>query len=432
VKKSSSLNRSVLVAVLGGGAGTRLFPLTKDRSKPAVPIGGEFRLVDIPISNCINSGLRRIFVLTQFNSASLHHHITHSYRFDSFGGGFVEIMAAQQTTADSDWYQGTADAIRKNLAHLKDHDFERLLILSGDQLYRMDYADLIEQHKRTKAQVTVAAIPIRRSDVPACGVFQLDEQSRITGFLEKPKEKEDQDPLRLDAARKDQLGIEGEGEFFLASMGIYLFEREALFKLLDNTLMDFGKHVIPHAIQTTQVHPYVFQGYWEDVGTIRSFFEANLQLASLEPRFDFFDPQAPIFSRWRVLPSTRLNDVHARLSMIADGCILDRCRLTEAVVGIRSFIGEGSDIHRSLILGSDYYETPESLQENAGTGRPRLGIGRDVRIQNAIIDKNVRIGDRVVISPEGKPAHVDHDLYYIRDGIVIIPKNQIIPSGTTI
>ncbi len=432
MKKNVSLNRKVLVAVLGGGAGTRLFPLTKDRAKPAVPIGGKYRLVDIPISNCINSGLRRVYVLTQFNSASLHRHIAQTYRFDGFSDGFVEILAAQQTAADSSWYQGTADAIRKNLAQFGDHEFEHLLILSGDQLYRMDFAELLQQHQQSNADVTVATIPVRRSEVGGFGIMQLGATTRIVRFVEKPRDASEQDSLRLDAAGKARLNIEGEGEFFLASMGIYVFQRRALTRLLDNPLTDFGKHVIPLAIESGNARPYVFRGYWEDVGTIRSFFTANLDLTHRQPRFDFFDALAPIFSRSRSLPPSRFDDVKVARSSIADGCLLDRCEIRESVVGIRSMIGEGSQIQRAVILGCDFYETSESIQENAAEGRPPIGIGRRVRIENAIIDKNARIGDDVVITPAGKPDPVDHDHYYVRDGIVIIPKNQTIPSGTVI
>lgn len=430
--KKHSINGSVLVAILGGGAGTRLFPLTKDRSKPAVPIGGKYRLVDIPISNCINSGLRRIYVLTQFNSASLHRHIAQSYRFDHFRDGFVEILAAEQTPGDSSWYQGTADAIRKNLAHLQDHEFEHLLILSGDQLYRMDYSEIIEEHLKSNADVTVATIPVKRHEVGGFGIMQLDVRSRIVRFAEKPQAAAEQDSLRLDAAWKARLDIANEGEVFLASMGIYVFQRQALKKLLDNSLSDFGKHVIPLAIETADVRPYIFRGYWEDVGTIRSFFEANLDLTNQEPRFDFFEASAPIFSRSRSLPPSRMVDVKAVRSVIADGCLLDRCEIRESVVGLRSVVGEGSRIARAVLLGCDFYETEKSKLESAAKGRPRMGIGRNVRIENAIIDKNARIGDNVVISPAGKPSHVDHELYYVRDGIVIVPKNQVIPAGTII
>ncbi len=432
VNKNMSLNRSVLVAVLGGGAGTRLFPLTKERAKPAVPLGGKYRLVDIPISNCINSGLRRIYVLTQFNSASLHRHISESYRFDAFGDGFVEILAAQQTGADSSWYQGTADAIRKNLVQFENHPFEHLIILSGDQLYRMNFATLLQQHQETDADVTIATIPVRREEVTGLGIMQLDSQTRIVRFVEKPTEASEQDSLRLDSAGKARLNIEGEGEFFLASMGIYVFRRRALGRLLDNALTDFGKHVIPLAIESGNARPYVFQGYWADVGSIRSFFEANLDLTRRRPRFDFFDPTAPIFSRSRSLPPSMLDDVKVAGSAIADGCLLDHCEIRDSVVGIRSVVGKGSQIHRTVLLGCDYFETHSSLQQNAAEGRPRMGIGSHVRIENAIVDKNARIGDHVVISPAGKPSHLDHDLFYIRDGIVIIPKNQVIPSGTVI
>lgn len=427
-----SFNRSVLVAVLGGGGGTRLFPLTKDRAKPAVPLGGKYRLVDIPISNCLNSGLRRIYVLTQFNSASLHRHISQTYRLDNFSNGFVEILAAQQTTGDSTWYQGTADAIRKNLIQFRNYTFDHLLILSGDQLYRANYDDMLRQHQESNADVTIATIPIKREEIPDFGIMQLDETTKIIRFVEKPRDAALQDSLSLDAASKKRFNIQGEEDVFLASMGIYVFKRSALEKLLDNQLTDFGHHVIPLAIETTNTRPFVFQGYWQDLGTIQSFFDANLDLTKHEPSFDFYDAVAPIFSRARALPPTRLDDVQVFRSIIADGCLLDRCKIRESVVGIRSIIGEGSQISRTVLLGCDYYETNKRTPQNPVAGKPRIGIGRNSRIENAIIDKNARIGDNVVISPSGKSNHVDHPQYYIRDGIVIIPKNQIIPSNTII
>jgi len=432
-KTRMSVNTSnVLAVIMGGGQGTRLFPLTRERSKPAVPLAGKYRLVDIPISNCINAGLRRVYILTQFNSASLHRHISQSYKFDQFSGGFVEILAAQQTFEDTSWYQGTADAVRKNLVHFLNHDFEYLLILSGDQLYRMDFRQIIAEHVGSGADLSVATIPVPRDQVSALGIMQIDNESRIVRFVEKPKEPALLDSLRLDRAFYPELGITEDEDFFLASMGIYLFKREVLIKLLDNTLTDFGKHIIPGSIKTYQVHAHVFRGYWEDIGTIRSFFEANLDLVADLPRFNFFDMTAPVFSRPRFLPASKINGADIDHAIVSDGCIINRCKLDRCVVGVRSTLAEGCLLHRTILLGCDYYETESSLKRNDAEGRPRVGVGKNTRIENAIIDKNARIGDNCVISPAGKPENVDHPLYYIRDGIVIIPKNGVVPHGTVI
>jgi len=428
-----SLNRSnVLSVIMGGGQGTRLFPLTKERAKPAVPLAGKYRLVDIPISNCINSGLKRVYLLTQFNSASLHRHVTASFKFDHFSYGFVEILAAEQTLTDTSWYQGTADAVRKNLIHLLNHEFDYLLILSGDQLYRMDFRQILTQHVEKKADLTVATIPVRRREIASLGIMQMDEDLQIQRFVEKPRETEVQDSLRLDRKLYGQLGIQSDEELFLASMGIYVFDREVLVELLDNDYTDFGKHIIPGAIRTHRVYSHVFQGYWEDIGTIRSFFEANLELTSVLPRFNFFDMTAPIYTRPRFLPSCKVNGATVEHSLIADGCIINSARIRHSLVGLRSVVGEGSDLYRTVVMGSDFYEHAVSIAQNEAAGHPRIGVGRNTRIENAIIDKNSRIGDNCVISPAGKPAEVDHPLYYIRDGVVIIPKSGCIPHGTVI
>ncbi|MEO8427301.1 MAG: glucose-1-phosphate adenylyltransferase [Verrucomicrobiota bacterium] len=429
-----SVNTSdVLSVIMGGGQGSRLFPLTKERSKPAVPLAGKYRLVDIPISNCINSGLRRVYLLTQFNSASLHRHISQSYKFDHFYGGFVEILAAEQTFSDTSWYQGTADAVRKNLVHFLNHDFDYALILSGDQLYRMDFRPLIAQHAESGADLTIATIPLGRPEAQSLGIMQINAERRITRFVEKPKEAEVLDSLRLERDWYGTLGITGDQEFFLASMGIYVFNRDVLLKLLDNNAhTDFGKHIIPGAIQTHRVHSYIFQGYWEDIGTIRSFFEANLDVTSELPRFNFFDMSAPIFTRPRFLPGSKINGAVIDHAVVADGCIINHSRITNSIIGIRSTVGAGTQLNRVILLGCDFYESGESIAHNEAAGRPRLGIGVNARIENAIIDKNARIGNDVVITPAGKPEHLDHPLYYIRDGVVIIPKGGVIPHGMVI
>ena len=417
---------------MGGGQGTRLFPLTKDRAKPAVPLAGKYRLVDVPISNCINSGFRRIYILTQFNSTSLHRHISQSYKFDQFSAGFVDMLAAQQTFADTSWYEGTADAVRKNLMHFLNHDFDHLLILSGDQLYRMDFRHVVEQHKETGADITIATIPVARSEAQSLGIMQINEERRITRFVEKPKDAAVQDSLRLPREWYEKLDVEGEQELFLASMGIYVFNREAIRRLLDNTQSDFGKHIIPQAIQTDRVFSYVFQGYWEDIGTIRAFFEANLDVAAELPRFNFFDMSAPIFSRPRFLPGSKINGAHIDHAMVTDGCIINPSRIMNSTIGLRTIVGAGTELHRVVALGCDYYESAQSIAEHERAGHPRVGIGSGCRIDNAIIDKNARIGNNVVISPAGKPEHLDHPLYYIRDGIVIIPKSGMIPHDMVI
>jgi glucose-1-phosphate adenylyltransferase len=431
-KRMSPNTSNVLAVIMGGGQGTRLFPLTKERAKPAVPLAGKYRLVDIPISNCINSNLRRVYLLTQFNSASLHRHISQSYKFDHFAGGFVEILAAEQTLTDASWYQGTADAVRKNLVHFLNHDFEYMVILSGDQLYRMDFRRIIAQHVESYADLTVATIPVTRDAAQSLGIMEINPERRITRFVEKPKDPAVLDSLKLDACSYGKLGIEGEGEFYLASMGIYVFNRDILVRLLENDLKDFGKHIIPSAISTHRVFSYIFQGYWEDIGTIASFFEANLDVTSELPRFNFFDMSAPIFSRPRFLPGSKINGAQINHAVVSDGCIINHSNISHSIIGIRSVVGSGSHLHRVILLGGDYYESHASILENETLGKPRIGVGQNTRIENAIIDKNARIGDNVVITPTGKPENVDHALYYIRDGVVIIPKNGFIPHGMAI
>jgi glucose-1-phosphate adenylyltransferase len=428
-----SVNTSnILSIIMGGGQGKRLFPLTKERAKPAVPLAGKYRLVDIPISNCINSSLRRIYLLTQFNSASLHRHISQSYKFDHFSGGFVEILAAEQTLSDASWYQGTADAVRKNLIHVLNNDFEHLLILSGDQLYRMDFREIISHHVQAEADLTVATLPVGRREAESLGIMQIDADRRITRFVEKPREPALLDSLKLARSSYPALGIKDDRELLLASMGIYVFKREVLVHLLDNNHTDFGKHIIPGAIKTHRVFSHVHQGYWEDIGTIRSFFEANLDVTSELPRFNFFDMAAPVFSRPRFLPGSKINGAHIDHAVVTDGCIINHARIMHSIVGIRSLVGAGSELNRVILLGCDYYESQASIDESTRANRPRIGIGLNTRIENAIIDKNARIGDNVVISPAGKPENHDHPLYFIRDGIVIIPKNGVVPHGTVI
>ncbi len=430
--RQSTNTSNVLSVIMGGGQGKRLFPLTKERAKPAVPLAGKYRLVDIPISNCINSGLRRIYLLTQFNSASLHRHISQSYKFDHFSGGFVEILAAEQTYADASWYQGTADAVRKNMIHFLNHDWEYLLILSGDQLYRMDFRHIITLHDESDADITIATIPVGRREAGALGIMQINEERRITRFVEKPTDPAVQNSLRLPQEWYSKLEIQDGGDLFLASMGIYVFKRDVIRKLLDNNLTDFGKDIIPGAIESLRVFSYVYQGYWEDIGTIRSFFEANIDVTNELPRFNFFDMSAPIFSRPRFLPGSKINGAQIDHAVISEGCILNHAVISHSIIGLRSIVGPATVVNRTILLGSDYYESYESIIEHEKAGRPRIGIGANCRIDNTIVDKNARIGNNVVISPVGKPADVDHPMYYIRDGIVIIPKNGVIPHGMVI
>jgi glucose-1-phosphate adenylyltransferase len=351
--RMSPKTSNVLSIIMGGGQGTRLFPLTRDRSKPAVPLAGKYRLVDIPIANCINSGLKRVYLLTQFNSASLHRHISQSYKFDHFSGGFVEILAAEQTFSNTSWYQGTADAVRKNLMHFLNHDFDYALILSGDQLYRMDFRRIIAQHVETDAEVSIATIPVGRAEAQSLGIMQTNSEHRITRFVEKPKEAEALDSLRLDRGLYERFGIEGDQEYFLASMGIYVFNRDVLLRLLDNSFTDFGKHIIPSAIETHRVYSHIFQGYWEDIGTIRSFFEANLDLVNELPRFNFFDMSAPIFTRPRFLPGSKVNGATIDHAIISDGCILNYAKISNSIVGIRSIVYDGCELHRTILLGAN-------------------------------------------------------------------------------
>ena len=422
----------VLSVVMGGGRGSRLFPLTRDRSKPAVPLAGKYRLVDIPISNCINSRLNQIYLLTQFNSASLHRHISHSYKFDHFSQGFVDILAAEQTPTSDSWYEGTADAVRKNLIHILNNDFEYMLILSGDQLYRMDFREIIASHMERDAELTVATIPVGREFAPGFGIMHNDEQGRISRFVEKPGTPELLDSLKLPAEQLAKQELEPGSDHYLASMGIYLFNRQTLIELLENEMSDFGKHIIPRSIGTHRVYSFVYQGYWEDIGTIRAFFEANLDMTSTMPQFDFFQMETPVYTRPRFLPASKINGAAIDQAIISDGCIIDRSRISQSLIGVRCLIAPGCRVHRSILLGSNNYETEAAKAASDQDGIPRIGVGGNTRIENTIVDKNARIGADCVITPEDKPEQLDGKNYFIRDGIVIIPKNAVIQDGTVI
>jgi glucose-1-phosphate adenylyltransferase len=407
----------VVAVIMGGGAGTRLFPLTKDRSNPAVPLAGKYRLVDIPISNCLNSELRRIFLLTQFNSGSLHRHIQESYRFDNFSPGFVEILAAEQRPNSTDWYQGTADAVRQNLVHMESYGHRLVLILSGDQLYRMNYCAVIEQHVASGAEVTVATTPVHADIAGGFGIMEVAEGGRITRFVEKPTDPAEQATLR------------GYPDELPASMGIYVFDREVLAVALAGSEVDFGKHIIPRLIETRRVHAFRHDGYWEDIGTILAFYEANLDLCEPLPKFNFYDAGAPIFTHARYLPATKIIKSTIERSVIADGCIINDALIEHSLLGVRSRVQAGATIRDSLVMGQDYYDSPERAPS---PDAPTMGIGHGAWIERTIVDKNARIGDDVRISPAGKPAFLDGPNYYIRDGIVIIPKNAVIRNGTVI
>jgi glucose-1-phosphate adenylyltransferase len=423
---------NVLGVIMGGGEGRRLFPLTKERAKPAVPIAGKYRLVDIPISNCINSNIRHIYILTQFNSASLHRHIHQSYSFDRFSRGFVEVLAAQQTTDNMGWYQGTADAVRQNLRFFLEQNFEYIVILSGDQLYRMDFRKVLQQHLESYADITVATIPVRRDEASSLGILQVNEEKRVVRFVEKPREPKLLDELRIQDPVLSHLRITTSEDHYLASMGIYVFNREILRKVLDNDKTDFGKHIIPDAIGRHRVSAYIFQGYWEDVGTIRSFFDANLALCSLKPSFNLFDRDAPVYTHPRFLPASKLVGSNIRNALIADGSVILRSRIENAIIGVRSFIGADCVLRDVVLMGCDFYETQHEMLEEDAMGIPHMSIGRCSKIERAIIDKNVHIGEGVVITNKSDSPDFDGPNYYIRDGIVIIPKNAVIPAETRI
>jgi glucose-1-phosphate adenylyltransferase len=424
-----SLQNKTLAIIMGGGAGTRLFPLTKDRSKPAVPLAGKYRLVDIPISNCLNSGLGRIYILTQFNSTSLHRHIHASYKFDNFSPNFVEILAAQQTPEGARWYQGTADAVRQNLRYFLEGPFDYYVILSGDQLYRMDYLHLLQQHIANQADITLATTPVDRNAASAFGIMHSDAKRRIFRFEEKPKDPKLLDELQIPPELLKELNLPEDSELYQGSMGIYVFNRQILIDSLNNDLDDFGKHVIPGSLQNYKVIAYIFQGYWEDIGTIGAFFEANLALTDTVPPYNFFDRLAPIYTHPRFLPASKINAATVRHAIIADGCIISDAHIERAIIGVRSKIETGATIRNSVIMGADFYE--DELNPSDGSVPP-LGIGRNSVIDRAIIDKNARIGQGVVVTPDGKAPNLDADNYYLRDGVVVVPKNAVIPDGTWI
>jgi len=424
--------KSVVTIVLGGGRGTRLYPLTKFRSKPAVPVAGRYRLIDIPLSNCINSGLNRIYVLTQFNSVSLHRHIRATYTFDPFSRGFVEILAAQQTNENATWYQGTADAVRQNLRYIDDPAIDHVLVLSGDQLYRMDFRDMIATHRNSRADVTIAAVPVYGWQASGLGIMRLDETGRVVGFLEKPQTEEELEHVRASPAWIDAQGIGSRGRDCLASMGIYLFNRDSLVEALKRTsYQDFGREIFPASIRSRHVQVHLFDGYWEDIGTIKSFYEANLGLASAETPFALVSADAPVYSRARFLPPSRIDGATIRGSLVADGCLIGAGAVIEhSVIGVRCHIAPKVTIRNSVLMGNDFYQAPGEGSREGGEGRPPLEIGEGSRIEGAIIDKNCRIGRGVsVVNARGVESTEETEYGMVRDGIIVVPKGAILPDG---
>jgi glucose-1-phosphate adenylyltransferase len=424
-------SKRVLSVIMGGGRGTRLFPLTKERCKPAVPLAGKYRLVDIPISNCLNSGYNRIFLLTQFLTASLHRHINKSFHFDPFGAGFIDLLSAEQTNLSTSWYEGTADAVRRNLEHFDAHAHDLILILSGDQLYRMDFRQIIDQHVATGADVTIAAIPFPVSKVEGLGLMRVNDDLSISEFVEKPKDPAVINSLTVSPALEAKLEPCPEKRC-LASMGIYVFSRDVLKRALANDMKDFGKEVIPALLGQQKLFSYIFEGYWEDIGTVRAFFEANLALAQPLPPFNFFDRSAPIYTHARYLPASKINRCSIDHVVIGDGCLVTDSTLKHSVIGIRSVLGENSDLEDVVMMGSDYYQTKLEVESDKARGRPPIGVGRNCRIKRAIIDKNARIGDGVTLSPDGKPDGDYPHGVVIRDGILCVCKGAVIPSGFTL
>jgi glucose-1-phosphate adenylyltransferase len=426
----SNIGKNVVAVILGGGAGSRLYPLTASRSKPAVPIAGKYRLVDIPISNCINSSINRMFVLTQFNSASLNKHIKNTYHFSAFSTGFVDILAAEQTPDNPGWFQGTADAVRQSLRHIGNMEFEYVLILSGDQLYQMDFAEMLAEHKAKNADLTIATIPVDERDAPEFGIMKTNEENLITSFIEKPNK-----DVLSDWTSDTGEVMKAQGKNYLASMGIYIFNRKVLFDFLQNVhpeATDFGKEIIPDSIANYTVTSYQYEGYWTDIGNIYSFYEANLALTQEIPPFNLFDNTKTVYTRPRMLPPAKISGTTLEKTVIAEGCIIHASRIENSVVGIRSRIGHGTTINSAYIMGNDFYETIDEMAENLQKGIPKIGIGERSYIKDAIIDKNCRIGDDVKIMGGTDKPSSDHKLYTIKDGIVVVKKGAVIPNGYVI
>ena len=423
----------VLAIILGGGKGTRLYPLTKERSKPAVSFGGKYRIVDIPLSNCINSDYKKIYLLTQFNSASLHQHITNAYNFDRFSGGFVEILAAEQTLEHSGWYEGTADAVRKNFIHFKSQKPTHYVILSGDQLYKMNLRDFMDAHIKSGAEITIATTAVNRKDASGFGIMKIDENSCVKEFMEKPKADLDISSWKIPQEARGSLPPEKE---FLASMGIYIFNADTMEECLlgeNSKYTDFGKEILPLAIGKKKICSYVFDGYWEDIGTIRSFYDANIALTEPYPAFDFYGNTTPIYTHMRNLPPSKINKADITSSLTSEGCIITNCKLNRSVIGVRSIIEDGTEFDGVIMMGADYYDDEAEKAKNHEKGVPCTGIGKNCKIANTIIDKNAKIGDNCQIGVSGKTYEDgDHGTFYSADGIIVIRKGAIVPAGTII
>lgn len=423
--------KHVLALILGGGRGTRLFPLTHLRSKPAVPIAGKYRLIDVPISNCLHADIRRIYVLTQFNSASLNRHVAETYRMDLFSRGFVEILAAEQTPDNPNWFQGTADAVRQAARHFIYHDAEYYLILAGDHLYRMDYTAMIEEHVDRRADITIAAQPVSAEEAPSMGIFRFDTDGHIVGFEEKPNA-ERLSTIGSSIPNGSRFMKPGNDKPFVASMGIYVFTRDVLLESLERHHgVDFGHEILPAALESRRVNAYLFRDYWQDVGTVESFYDANIMLTRANAPFNFYDPRRPVFSRPRFLPGSRLNDCTVDQAVIAEGCYIDNSTITESIVGIRTRIGEGCRIHRSVLLGADFYEHDDDAPVTEGGG-VEMGIGPGSVLDRVIVDKNARIGPGVRLTNEAGVQNADGDGYHIRNGIIIVPKWATVREGTVV
>jgi len=427
------MDKKVIAVVMGGGRGSRLHPLTRERCKPAVPLAGMYRLVDIPISNCLNSEINRIYLLTQFNTASLHRHIQDTYRFDPFGGGRVDILSAEQTEKGDNWYQGTADAVRQNIHHFASVDYDYVLILSGDQLYRMDFRQIIAQHIESEADVTVSAIPFPVSQVEGLGLMRVADDLQIQEFVEKPTDPEVIDGLAISDSIEASLKKNSGGEKrCLASMGIYVFNRETMVEALNSSATDFGKEVIPGLLSSRKLGAYVFEGYWEDIGTVKAFFEANLQLADPVPKFNFFSQGNPIYSRARYLPASKINRCSINHVIVGDGCIITDSYLKRCVIGIRSTLREGARLENVVMMGSDTFESATDRARNREQGIPDIGVGMNCEIKNAIVDKGARIGDNARLSPDGKLDGYSKDGIFVRDGIICVTKNTVVPANTVV
>lgn len=425
--------KDVTAIILGGGRGTRLFPLTLERSKPAVAFAGKYRLIDIPISNCINSGLKKVFVLTQFLSASMHRHIMQTYTFDTFTDGFVDILAAEQTNERNDWFQGTSDAVRATLNHTMYYDSSEIVILGGDHLYRMDYSRLVEHHRQTKADITLAVYPVVRDEASRMGLMRVDEAGQIVEFQEKPTDPAVIDSFRADGGLFERHGIEVEGDKYLASMGIYVFSPTVLRELLqDESKTDFGKEVIPDAIADLRVMAYPFDDYWRDIGTIGAFFDSNLELVKSRSEFNFYKGDWPFYTRTRSLPPSSIIESDMQNTIISEGSKIVGAKITNSVLGIRSRVRRGSVLRDVVMLGNDFYEGEQKLYEDSQNESIGLGVGKNSQITRCIIDKNARIGDNVVIRPKDDVTEYEDDLIWIRDGITVIPKGKIIADGTVL